>query len=219
MKSNAELQKDVQDEISWSPMLNPAEIGVTVKDGLITLTGVVDNYSKKRAAENAAKKVKGVKAVAEEITVKYGDSKISDTEIAKTILNALKNNVEVPDNSLKVEVENGGVVTLTGKVDWKFQSKAAEETIKFLPGVELVFNQISISSKPGNAVEKKAVEAAIGYNANINNKNITVNAFGHVVTLKGSVSSLLEKEEVGKLAWCSPGVVYVKNDLVVEYDE
>ena len=85
--------------------------------------------------------------------------------------------------------------------------------------MELVFNQISISSKPGIAVEKKAVETAIGSNANINNKNITVNAFGHVVTLKGSVSSLLEKEEVGKLAWCSPGVVYVKNDLVVEYDE
>ena len=218
MKSNAELQKDVQDEISGTSLLNPAEIGVTVKDGLVTLTGVVDVYSKKLAAENAAKKVKGVKAVVGEITVKYRDSKISDTEIATTILIALKENREVPDSRIAFGIENG-VVTLKGEVDWKFQSKAAEETIKFLPGVELVFNQISISSKPGIAVEKKAVETAIGSNANINNKNITVNAFGHVVTLKGSVSSLLEKEEVGKLAWCSPGVVYVKNDLVVEYDE
>lgn len=150
MKSNAELQKDVQDEISWTPMLNPAEIGVTVKDGLVTLTGVVDVYSKKLAAENAAKIVKGVKAVAEEITVKYSDSKISDTEIATAILTALKGNREVPDSRIAFGIENG-VVTLTGEVDLKFQSKAAEETIKFLPGVELVFNQISISANTGIA--------------------------------------------------------------------
>lgn len=148
MKSNAELQNDVQNEISLSPMLNPAEIGVTAKDGLITLTGAVDNYSKKLAAENAAKKVKGVRAVAEEITVKYSDSKISDTEIATAILTALKGNRDVPDSRIAFGIENG-VVTLTGEVDWKFQSKAAEETIKFLPGVELVFNQISISANTG----------------------------------------------------------------------
>ncbi len=199
MKSNAELQKAVQDEISWTPMLNPAEIGVTVKDGLVTLTGVVDVYSKKLAAENAAKKVKGVKAVAEEITVKYSDSKISDTEIATAILNALKVNVEVPANSLKVEVENG-VVTLTGEVDRKFQSKAAEETIKFLPGVELVFNQITTSANSG-IVEKQAIENALGRNVVIDAKNISVNICEHVVTLKGTVASLLQKEEAGKMAW------------------
>ena len=179
MKSNAELQKDVQDEISWTRTLNPAEIGVTVKDGLVTLTGVVDVYSKRLAAENAAKKVKGVKAVAEEITVKYTDSKISDTEIATAILTALKGNREVPDGRIAFGIENG-VVTLTGEVDWKFQSKAAEETIKFLSGVELVFNQIIISAKTG-IVEKQAIENAIGRNVVIDAKNISVNVCEHVL--------------------------------------
>ncbi len=217
MKSNAELQKDVQDQISWTPTLNPAEIGVTVKDGLVTLTGVVDVYSKKLAAENAAKKVKGVKAVAEEITVKYSDSKISDTEIATAILTALQRNREVPDGRIAFGIENG-VVTLTGEVDRKFQSKAAEETIKFLPGVELVFNQITISANTCN-VEKQAIEKALGRNVVIDAKNISVNVCEHVVTLEGAVASLIQKEEAGKMAWYAPGVDDVKNDLVIDYDE
>jgi len=114
MKTNAELQKDVQDEISWSPILNAAEIGVTVKDGIVTLTGVVDSYSKKLAANDAAKRVTGVKAVAEEIEVKYSDyGKKNDTEIAASVVNALKWNADVPDTKVKIEVANGWV-TLTG---------------------------------------------------------------------------------------------------------
>jgi osmotically-inducible protein OsmY len=217
MKSNAELQTDVQNEISRSSILSPAEIGVTAKDGLITLTGVVDDYSKKIAAENAAKKVKGVKAVAEEITVKYKDSKISDTEIATTILNVLKGNGEVPESRIAFGIENG-VVTLTGEVDWKFQSKAAEEAIKYLPGVELVFNQIIIIPYTGN-VDKQVIENALGRNVVIDAKNISVNVCEHVVTLKGTVASLIQKEEAGKMAWYAPGVDDVKNDLVIGYDE
>lgn len=217
MKSNAELQKDVQDEISGTSLLNPAEIGVTVKDGLVTLTGVVDVYSKKLAAENAAKKVKGVKAVVGEITVKYRDSKISDTEIATTILIALKENREVPDSRIAFGIENG-VVTLKGEVDWKFQSKAAEEAIKYLPGVELIFNQTNISAYTGN-VEKQVIENSLGRNVIVYGKNIVVDVAGNVVTLKGTVASLLEKEEAGRVAWYAPGVDEVKNDLVIKYDE
>jgi osmotically-inducible protein OsmY len=217
MKSNAELQTDVQNEISRSSILSPAEIGVTAKDGLITLTGVVDDYSKKIAAENAAKKVKGVKAVAEEITVKYKDSKISDTEIATTILNVLKGNGEVPESRIAFGIENG-VVTLTGEVDWKFQSKAAEEAIKYLPGVELVFNQIIIIPYTGN-VDKQVIENALGRNVVIYGKNIRVDVAGNVVTLKGTVASVFEKEEAGRVAWYAPGVDDVKNDLVIGYDE
>jgi osmotically-inducible protein OsmY len=214
MKSNAELQTDVQNEISRSSILSPAEIGVTAKDGLITLTGVVDDYSKKIAAENAAKKVKGVKAVAEEITVKYKDSKISDTEIATTILNVLKGNGEVPESRIAFGIENG-VVTLTGEVDWKFQSKAAEEAIKYLPGVELVFNQIIIIPYTGN-VDKQVIENALGRNVVIYGKNIRVDVAGNVVTLKGTVASVFEKEEAGRVAWYTPGVDDVKNDLVID---
>jgi osmotically-inducible protein OsmY len=214
MKSNAELQTDVQNEISGSPILSPAEIGVTAKDGLITLTGVVDDYSKKLAAENAAKKVKGVKAVAEEITVKYSESKISDTEIATAILSALKGNAEVPESRITFGIENG-VVTLTGEVDWKFQSKAAEEAIKYLPGVELVFNQIIIIPYTGN-VDKQLIENALGRNVVIYGKNIRVDVAGNVVTLKGTVASVFEKEEAGRVAWYTPGVDDVKNDLVID---
>lgn len=214
MKSDAELQNDVQNEISRSPILNPAEIGVTAIDGLITLTGVVDDYSKKLAAENAAKKVKGVKAVAEEITVKYSESKISDTEIATAILTALKGNGEVPDNRIAFGIENG-VVTLTGEVDWKFQSTAAEGTVKFLPGVELVFNQITMKAYTGN-VEKQVIENSLGRNVIIYGKNITVDVSGNVVTLKGTVASMFEKEEAGRVAWYAPGVEDVKNDLVID---
>lgn len=217
MKSNSELQKYVQDEISRTPMINAAEIGVTVKDGLVTLTGVVDVYSKKLAVENAAKKVKGVKAVAEEITVKYSDSKISDTEIATAILNALKENSEVPDSRIAFQIENG-VVTLTGKVDWKFQSKAAEESTKYISGVELVFNQITIIPYTGN-VEKQVIENALGRNVIIYGKNIRVDVAGNVVTLKGTVASVFDKEEAGRVAWYTPGVDDVKNMLVIGDDE
>ncbi|MEO7463424.1 MAG: BON domain-containing protein [Ferruginibacter sp.] len=217
MKSNAELQNDVQNEINYAPMLNPGEIGVTAKDGLITLTGVVDNYSKKLAAENAAKRVKGVKAVAEGITIKYSDSKINDTEIGTSILTALKGNRVVPYDKIAFGIENR-VVILTGEVDWKFQSKAAEDTIKFLPGVELVFNQITIGTNSG-IVEKQAIKNELGRNILIDAKHISVDVCDNVVTLKGTVASVFEKEEAGRVAWYTPGVDDVKNDLFIGYDE
>ena len=193
MKSNSQLQKDVQDEISWSPMLNEAEIGVTSKDGIVTLSGVVDSYSKKVAAGNAAKRVTGVKAIAEEIEVRYGDyGKKNDTEIAASVLNALKWNLEVPDTNAKVEVENGWV-TLTGEVDWNFQREVAEDQVKFLTGVKGVVNKITIKSKKSNTVEKQAVVNALDRNAFIHHSDINVEASGHKVTLKGSVDSWFEK--------------------------
>ncbi|MFD2146179.1 BON domain-containing protein [Mucilaginibacter antarcticus] len=135
MKTNQELQKDVQDAIRWEPLLNAAEIGVTAKDGVITLTGTVDTYYKKVEAETAAKNVAGVKAVAEEIVIKYGDyGKKNDTEIANEVLNAWKWNWEVPEEKIKVKVENGWV-TLEGELQWNYQREAAKKAINNLSGV------------------------------------------------------------------------------------
>ena len=217
MKNNEQLQKDVQDAIKWEPLLNAAEIGVTVKDGVVTLTGVVDSYSKKIEAENAAKNVTGVKAIAETIEVNYGSSfKKNDTEIANEILNAWKWNWEVPNDKIKVKVE-GGWVTLNGELTWNYQKDAAKKAVENLSGVKGVSNEITIKSESKDAIEQSAVECAIERSWSIDDEDIKVNVAGNMVKLTGSVHSLYQKEEAERLAWNAPGVWSVENELAVDY--
>jgi osmotically-inducible protein OsmY len=218
MKTNAELQVDVQNAIRWEPLLHAAEIGVTAIDGVVTLSGEVDNYLKKMEAENAAKKVIGVKALVENIEVKFpGAWTKSNLDIANEVLTALKANVSIPNEKVTVKVEDGWV-TLSGELPWNYQKDAAKHAVNFLTGVKGVFNNITIKSESHDAIEQKDVEAAIARSWSIDNSDLNVSVTGTTVTLSGTVDSWYQKEEAGRIAWNTPGIWHVKNELAVDYE-
>ena len=218
MKKNEDLQKDVLDAIKWEPLLNAAEIGVIAHDGIVTLTGVVDSYAKKSEAEEAAKSVAGVKAVVEKIEIRFGNSwNKNDTEIATEVLNALKWNWEVPGEKVKVKVEDGWV-TLEGELHWNYQREAANKTVKNVIGVKGVSNNITIKSETHDAIEKRGIERAFVRNWSMCDQDIDVKVTGNRVMLNGTVDSLYQKEEAGRIAWSAPGVWAVDNELVIEYN-
>ena len=218
MNKNETLQKEVQCAIKWEPLLNAAEIGVTAKDGVITLTGTVDNYLKKLEAEDAAKNVAGVTAVVEKIEIKFTNSwSKGDKEIATEVVNALDRSWSVPKDKVKVKVEDGWI-TLSGELIWNYQKDAAKHSIKHLQGVKGVTNNIKIKAEVKDAIEKEEIERALERNWAVNSKDIEVTVLGTQVTLTGSVTSLYEKDEAEKMAWNAPGIWSVANELVVEYD-
>jgi osmotically-inducible protein OsmY len=218
MKSNTELQQDVQDAIKWQPLLNAAEIGVTAKDGVVSLTGVVDSYAKKTEAEDAAKNVAGVTALVEKIEVRYPSSySKTNAEIAAEVLTALKARRDVPLDKIKVKVE-AGWITLTGELIWNYQKEAAKDTIKYLTGVTGVTNKITIRSESMESVEKAGIEKALKRNWAFYDKNVQVAVSGHIATLTGTVDSLYQKNEAGSIAWNAPGVWAVDNELLVNWD-
>lgn len=217
MKTNGELQKDVQDAIKWEPLLHSAEIGVIAKDGVVSLTGIVDSYAKKAEAEEAAKKIKGVKAIVENIEVHIPNSYMkSDVEIANEVLVALKTNYAVPDDRVNVKVENGRV-TLDGDVHWNYQKEAAKNAVSYLPGVKAITNNIMIKSKFNDMLEKKDIENALKRSV-IDDSNINISVSGTIATLTGKVDSWPHKDEAGRIAWKTPGIWQVKNELDVDYE-
>lgn len=217
MKNNFELQTDVQNAIRWEPFLYGAEIGVTAKDGVVSLTGEVDSYAKKMEAENAAKKVIGVKAIVEKIEVKFPTAWTkTNTEIANEVLTALKSNWSVPKDKVTVKVEDGWV-TLGGELAWNYQREAAKSAVNFLTGVKGVTNAIKIKSETHDAIEQKDVENAIARSWSIDDNDIEVKVSGTTVTLNGTVNSWYQKEEAGRIAWNTPGIWHVENKLAVDY--
>lgn len=215
MKSDTQLQKDVLDELRWEPSISEKEIAVAVKDGVVTLSGYVQTYAQKRAAEYAVAKVAGVKAVAEDIQVKLPTStKRSDTEIAHAVINALKWDTEVPDELLKVKVENGWV-TLNGALDFFYQKSAAERCVRFLTGVKGVTNLISVKRGATTSKVTENIEAALKRRAEMDAGMIKVDSLDGKVTLKGSVHSWLELKEAENAAWATPGVWSVDDRLAV----
>ncbi|MFT5736672.1 MAG: osmotically-inducible protein OsmY [Maribacter sp.] len=217
MKTDSQIKMDVQDELDWEPSIDETKIGVAVDDGVVTLSGEVDSYAKKIAAEKAAKSVYGVKAVAEDIMVKYSSSFTrSDTEIAKAALNALKWHSSVPNDTVMVKVENGWVY-LTGELKWDYQKDSAKNAIKDLTGVKGVSNGITIKQDVKPFEVKEKIAKAFERSAEIDAKGITVTTDGHTVTLSGKVHSIKEKEDAEKAAFKAPSVWQVKNKLRVQY--
>ena len=215
MKSDTQLQKDVLDELTWEPTVSEKEIGVSVKNGVVTLSGYVQTYAQKRAAEKAVARVAGVRAIAEDIQVKLPTSRQrSDTEIAHAAINALKWDTEVPDEIIKTKVENGWV-TLEGAVQFYYQKNAADRCVRFLNGVKGVTNLISV--KPAGVMTKVSqnIEAALKRRAEMDAAHIKVESIDGRVTLKGSVHSWPELKEAESAAWATPGVWAVDDRLAV----
>lgn len=215
MKRDNELQGDVMDELNWEPSVNSAHIGVTAKDGVVTLTGHVPSYGEKYGAERAAQRVYGVRAVANELDVRLlGSAHRTDEEIAASCLHSLRASLAVPDERIKVLVRSGRVV-LSGHVQWRYQRDAAEAALRDIAGVQSISNDITIEVKPTPADVKNRIEAAFRRSAEIDARRIHVDAREGKVVLRGHVRSASEREEALHAAWAAPGVVTVQNDLSI----
>jgi osmotically-inducible protein OsmY len=207
-KSDIQLKQDVEEELRWDPKINAAQIGVTVDHGAVSLLGAVDTYAEKWAAEDATKRVSGVRTVAQDLTVKVLTAHArNDSEIAAAVQNALLWDVCVP-KEITAKVENGKV-SLSGLATWNYQRDAAEHAIRNLAGVVAVHNFITLKPHVSAAVVKEKVEAALQRQATADAKSIHIETSGGTVTLTGHASSWQSIEDAANAAWAAPGVTEV----------
>ena len=216
-RTDAQIQADILSELEWDARVLPNEIGVVVKDGVVTLTGWVDSYTKKWAAEEAAHRVRGVKAVANDIEVRLSTAEErNDADIAAAAVRALEWDALISVDRLDVTVSKGWI-TLKGEVEWQYQRQDAERVIRRLSGVKGVSNLLVVKPRVAPADLKQKIEQALIRSAEVDAKRITVEVQGSKIILKGTVRSWTEKEEAERQAWLAPGVSSVENRIVIEY--
>lgn len=217
MNDNERLQKKIQEALSWEPFLHTSEIGVTVRDGVVTLSGTVSCPGKKAQAEDAAKKVSGVRVLVENIVVSSkSPGASSDNDIAAQVINAFHWNTEITKEEIHVKVE-GGWVTLSGEVGWNQQKETAKKAVVNLIGVRGVINNIAIRSNPDDKISTEDILAALRRNGSLNVEGVRLEADGHTAILLGMIDSWYEKEEAARIVWNAPGVVKVDNRLEVRF--
>ena len=208
IKSDIELKQDIEDELRWDPKVNAAQVGVSVSQGAVSLLGAVDTYAEKWAAEDATKRVSGVRTVAQDLTVKLQtDHERTDSDIAAATQSALTWNVVVP-KSVTAKVRRGEV-TLEGQVAWNYQRDAAERAIRHLAGVVAVHNCITLKPHASAAQVKEKVQAALQRQASVDTSSIHIETCGGIVTLSGHASSWQSIEDAANAAWAAPGVTEV----------
>ncbi len=217
MKTDTQLQRDVLTELAWEPSINSSQIGVEVKDGIVTLAGHVGSYVEKWEAERAAQRVAGVTALAVEMDVALpGSSVRNDVDIARAASNVLQWSTYWAENQVKVVVEHGWV-TLSGELDWDYQRKAAQRAVRGLMGVTGISNQIVVKPDAESAPEKSEIEAALKRRMHSDARHIVVDVDGADVTLSGTVHSWSERDAARSSAWSTPGVRNVSDSLNIVY--
>jgi osmotically-inducible protein OsmY len=216
-RTDEQIQRDVLDEMKWDARVQPNEIGVAVRDGVVTLTGRVDSYAKKWVAEQATQRVRGVAAVASELEIELPSSaERDDADIAGAATRALEWDAFVPTGKVEVTVSNGWV-TMRGEVEWEFQRRSAERGVRRLSGVRGVTNVIAVHprAQPSSSGLKQLIETALIRTVETDAEQVAVVVEGSKVVLKGTVRSWMEKQEAERAAWSAPGVTAVDNRLIV----